>query len=94
MRTKQTIAHEKGCTGLASVERGDWSHPWFLPMGSGPSYPSVVLRRDSICRRLRPGAMGERWAEMVCNDTGCPARLLVAVSDIEQAAHAAAEEEG
>ena len=83
MRTKLTVKHEKNCSAVKAVERGDWDSPWFLPIGPSLRYPGRTVRRDKLFRR---NGLGERWAEMICNSTTCPARLMVAVNDIEEAA--------
>jgi hypothetical protein len=59
-------SHRPGCYALANVKDGTWDTPWaFL-------YDPVY--RDSLGRK---NGMGSRWWHIRCNDSNCPALILV-----------------
>lgn len=79
-RVRVLKGHAKNCTAVATVKRGIWSTPWYMP-----TFGEKHVYRDSIGRRTRNPNWGYRWMEFRCNSTACPAHGVVAVSDIETA---------
>lgn len=66
--------HVAKCGAVASVERGDWGSPWWLP-----TEPAVYL--DALGRK-RGGWHGRRWLRFRCNDSACDASVLVREDDV------------
>jgi len=83
IRTKLDVPHEDECGAVAAVERGDWGSPWFWSTFGTDGVQHE--KRDSLGRR----GGSRRWVPLICNSTSCPGRLLVLVTDVEDAVHEA-----
>jgi hypothetical protein len=64
--------HEPGCSALATVKRGQWTTPWWMP--------GEVVYRAKDGRRRKHGS--RRFYVVQCNAHGCPARALVRETEI------------
>jgi hypothetical protein len=78
------VKHRRGCRALASAERGDWDRPWGPPPWRVEHGPSTLWLTKT--GRKSPKRRGEvMWIVFMCNDTQCPARLVVQLDAILRA---------
>lgn len=79
MRTRILVKHSKKCLGLEQVRLGHWVTPWYFPTNHTDPLP-----RDRLGRSW---PSGRKWFRAECNDTECPAVMIVAPDSILAEAH-------
>ena len=76
IRKKVISNHRKNCIAAKNYLSGFWNTPW--------AYFTEVVWRD---RRGGKTGASTVWAEAICNDPDCRAKLLVHMDDLWDAIH-------
>jgi hypothetical protein len=75
MQSKVEVPHRKDCSAMRHVREGTWTNPWGVPGRFAGGRDSVFAYRDKAGGRRGSGTTV--FLQVGCNDTRCPARLLL-----------------